>query len=60
MGVSIEDIKKLNELNGIGLDRCQKALVEAEGDFDKARGTAWWRVFDRCREKDRETREASD
>lgn len=36
MGVSIEDIKKLKELSGIGLTDAKKALVEAEGDFDKA------------------------
>ena len=36
MAVSIEDVKKLNELTGIGLTTAKKALVEAEGDFDKA------------------------
>lgn len=36
MGVSIEDIKKLKELTGIGLTDAKSALVEAEGDFDKA------------------------
>ena len=36
MGVSIEDIKKLKELSGIGLTDAKTALVEAGGDFDKA------------------------
>ncbi len=36
MGVSIEDIKKLKELSGIGLTDAKTALVEADGDFDKA------------------------
>lgn len=36
MGVSIEDIKKLKELSGIGLTDAKVALVEAKGDFDKA------------------------
>jgi elongation factor Ts len=36
MGVSIEDIKKLKELTGVGLTDAKQALVEAKGDFDKA------------------------
>jgi len=36
MVVSIDDIKKLKELSGIGLTDAKKALVEADGDFDKA------------------------
>jgi len=36
MGVSVEDIKKLKELSGIGLTDAKNALVEAGGDFDKA------------------------
>jgi elongation factor Ts len=36
MGVSIEDIRKLKELSGIGLTDAKVALVEANGDFDKA------------------------
>lgn len=36
MGISIEDIKKLKELSGIGLTDAKVALVEADGDFDKA------------------------
>lgn len=36
MAVSIDDIKKLKELTGIGLTDAKVALVEAEGDFDKA------------------------
>ena len=36
MAVSIEDIKKLKELTGVGLTDAKVALVEADGDFDKA------------------------
>ncbi len=36
MGVSIDDIRKLKELSGIGLTDAKVALVEANGDFDKA------------------------
>ena len=36
MAVSIEDIRKLKELTGVGLTDAKKALVEADGDFDKA------------------------
>jgi elongation factor Ts len=36
MNVSIDDIKKLKELTGIGLTDAKVALVEAKGDFDKA------------------------
>ena len=36
MGVSVDDIKKLRELTGVGLTDAKKALVETDGDFDKA------------------------
>ncbi|MGB4759247.1 MAG: translation elongation factor Ts [Candidatus Saccharimonadales bacterium] len=36
MAVSIEEIKRLRELTGVGMTDAKKALVEAEGDFDKA------------------------
>ncbi len=36
MAVSVEDIKKLKELTGVGLSDAKNALVEANGDFDKA------------------------
>lgn len=36
MAVSVEDIKKLKELTGIGLTDAKVALVDADGDFDKA------------------------
>lgn len=36
MGVSLDEIKKLKELTGVGLTDAKKALVEAGGDFDKA------------------------
>ena len=36
MAVTIEDIKKLKELTGVGLTDAKQALTEADGDFDKA------------------------
>ena len=36
MAVSIDDIKKLKELTGVGLTDAKTALVAANGDFDKA------------------------
>lgn len=34
--IDIEAIKKLKELSGVGLTDAKNALVEADGDFDKA------------------------
>lgn len=36
MAVSIEDIKRLRELTGVGMTDAKRALDEADGDFDKA------------------------
>lgn len=36
MAITVEDIKKLKELTGVGLTDAKQALVEAKGDFDKA------------------------
>lgn len=36
MAISVEEIKKLKDLTGVGLTDAKNALVEAEGDFDKA------------------------
>ena len=36
MSVSIEEIKRLKELTGVGLTDAKKALTEVDGDFDKA------------------------
>jgi len=36
MAVSIEDVKRLKDLTGVGLTDAKKALDEANGDFDKA------------------------
>jgi len=36
MAISIDEIKKLKELTGVGLTDAKKALEEAAGDFDKA------------------------
>jgi elongation factor Ts len=36
MSVSIDDIRKLKELSGIGLTDAKAALVDSKGDFDKA------------------------
>ena len=34
--IKIEDIKRLRELTGVGITDAKKALVESDGDFDKA------------------------
>lgn len=36
MAISLDEIKKLKELTGVGLSDAKAALVESEGDFDKA------------------------
>jgi len=36
VGVSIEDVKRLKDLTGVGLTDAKKALDENGGDFDKA------------------------
>jgi elongation factor Ts len=36
MAISLEEIKKLKELTGVGLTDAKVALTEADGDFDKA------------------------
>src|SRR4029079_17858368 len=36
MGVSIEDVKRLKSLTGVGLTDAKAALEEAKGDFDTA------------------------
>lgn len=36
MSVSFEDIKRLKDLTGVGMTDAKKALVEVDGDFDKA------------------------
>lgn len=36
MGVSLDEVKKLKELTGVGLTDAKVALTEADGDFDKA------------------------
>ena len=36
MSISIDEIKKLKDLTGVGLTDAKSALIEAEGDFDKA------------------------
>lgn len=58
MSVSIEDIKKLKELTGVGLTDAKVALVEADGDFDKALEAMRKKGLTRADKKgDRETRE---
>ena len=58
MGVTIEDIKKLKELTGVGLTDAKQALVEADGNFDKALEAMRKKGLTRAEKKgDRETRE---
>ena len=56
--ISIEDIKKLKELSGVGLTDAKKALVEADGDFDKALKAMCEKGLTKAEKRgDRETRE---
>ncbi len=58
MAVSIEDIKKLKELTGVGLSDAKQALVDADGDFDKALEAMRKKGLTKAEKKgDRETRE---
>lgn len=58
MGVTIEDIKKLKELTGVGLTDAKQALVEVDGDFDKALEAMRKKGLTKAEKKgDRETRE---
>lgn len=58
MGVSIDDIKKLKELTGVGLGDAKAALVETDGDFDKALEAMRKKGLTKAEKKgDRETRE---
>lgn len=36
MEISIEQVKKLREKTGAGISDCKKALIESDGDFEKA------------------------
>lgn len=56
--ISVEDIKKLKELTGVGLTDAKKALTEANGDFDKALEEMRKKGLTRAEKKgDREARE---
>ena len=58
MGVSVDDIKKLRELTGVGLTDAKKALVETDGDFDKALEAMRKKGLTKAEQKgDREARE---
>ncbi len=58
MAITIEEIKKLKELSGVGLTDAKKALVEAEGDFDKALEAMRKKGLTKAEKRgDRETRE---
>jgi elongation factor Ts len=36
MTITAKDVNKLRQMTGAGMMDCKKALVEADGDFDKA------------------------
>lgn len=56
--ISIEDIKKLKELSGVGLTDAKQALVESDGDFDKALEAMRKKGLTKAEKRgDRETRE---
>ena len=56
--ISIDQIKKLKELSGVGLTDAKNALVEANGDFDKALDAMRKKGLTKAEKRgDRETRE---
>jgi elongation factor Ts len=58
MAVSIDDIRKLKELTGVGLTDAKVALVEADGNFDKALEAMRKKGLTKAEKKaDREARE---
>lgn len=58
MAISVEEIKKLKELTGVGLTDAKKALTEADGNFDKALEAMRKKGLTRAEKKsDREARE---
>lgn len=60
MAISVEEIKKLKELTGLGLTDAKKALVEAEGNFDKALTALRKKGLTKAEKKgEREAREGS-
>lgn len=58
MEITIENIKKLKELSGVGLTDAKTALVEADGDFEKALDAMRKKGLTKAEKRgDRETRE---
>ena len=58
MAITIDEIKKLKDLTGVGLTDAKSALVEADGDFDKALEAMRQKGLTRAEKKgDREARE---
>jgi elongation factor Ts len=56
--ITIDQIKKLKELSGVGLTDAKKALVDADGDFDKALEAMRKKGLTKAEKRgDRETRE---
>lgn len=56
--ISIELIKKLKELSGVGLTDAKQALIDAKGDFDKALEAMRKKGLTKAEKRgDRETRE---
>ena len=56
--ITIDAIRKLKELSGVGLTDAKKALVEAKGDFDKALKAMREKGLTKAEKRsDRETRE---
>lgn len=58
MAISVDDIKKLRELTGVGLGDAKAALTETDGDFDKALEAMRKKGLTKAEKKgDREARE---
>ncbi len=58
MAISLDDVKKLKDLTGVGLTDAKTALTEADGDFDKALSAMRKKGLTRAEKKgEREARE---
>lgn len=58
MSVNLDDVKKLNSVTGLGLGSSKKALVAADGDYNKALEALRKKGVTKAENKgDRETRE---
>jgi len=60
MKITAQDVKKLREATGVSMMQCKKSLVEAKGDFDKAKEILKKKGMDKAEKRlDKETNEGT-